>query len=107
MIAICPAGPPKLMKPSLSQKPNASQKVTLAGTPAGRSEETAPLMQPPSRFARSPRGGMNAFGAAVRRSRLLLLERNQQALEHARGGEQQLIVVGDGIAHAGQHPLDT
>src|SRR5258707_666815 len=26
MIAICPAGPPKLMKPSLSQKPSASLK---------------------------------------------------------------------------------
>ena len=27
MIAICPAGPPKLMNPSLSQNRNASRKV--------------------------------------------------------------------------------
>ncbi len=31
MMAICPAGPPKLMKPSLSQKRKASMKETLAG----------------------------------------------------------------------------
>ncbi len=31
MIEICPAGPPKLMKPSLSQKPNASRKLIGAG----------------------------------------------------------------------------
>src|SRR5258705_12909531 len=31
MIAICPAGPPKLMKPSLSQKRNASAKETTLG----------------------------------------------------------------------------
>ena len=31
MIAICPAGPPKLMKPSLSQKAKADQKATGAG----------------------------------------------------------------------------
>jgi hypothetical protein len=28
MIAICPAGPPKLMKPSFSQNRNASAKLT-------------------------------------------------------------------------------
>src|SRR5207249_3830170 len=31
MIAICPVGPPKLMKPSFSQKRNASAKLTGAG----------------------------------------------------------------------------
>src|SRR5690349_9183494 len=31
MIAICPAGPPKLMKPSLSQKRKASAKLAKAG----------------------------------------------------------------------------
>jgi len=31
MIAICPAGPPKLMKPSLSQKRRASPRVGVAG----------------------------------------------------------------------------
>lgn len=31
MMAICPAGPPKLIKPSFSQKRKASQKVTGAG----------------------------------------------------------------------------
>jgi hypothetical protein len=31
MIEIWPAGPPKLMKPSLSQNRKASRKVTLAG----------------------------------------------------------------------------
>jgi hypothetical protein len=31
MMAICPAGPPKLMKPSLSQNENACQKLTGAG----------------------------------------------------------------------------
>src|SRR5438876_9149944 len=34
MIAICPAGPPKLMKPSLSQKRNASAKLTGCRTPS-------------------------------------------------------------------------
>src|SRR5204862_6796545 len=33
MIAICPAGPPKLMKPSLSQKRNASAKLGLTTVP--------------------------------------------------------------------------
>jgi hypothetical protein len=33
MIEICPAGPPKLMKPSFSQKTKASQKLTGAGRP--------------------------------------------------------------------------
>src|ERR1700681_3544796 len=34
MIAICPAGPPKLMKPSLNQNQNASEKDTGAGDKA-------------------------------------------------------------------------
>jgi hypothetical protein len=44
MIAICPAGPPKLMKPSLSQKRNASAKLTGKGTaalPAGSAGDVA------------------------------------------------------------------
>src|SRR5258707_3076878 len=40
MIAICPAGPPKLMKPSLSQNQNASEKDTCVGGPAA---EPAPI----------------------------------------------------------------
>src|SRR5947209_2898085 len=36
MMAICPAGPPKLIKPSFSQKRNASPKLTPAGSDAGR-----------------------------------------------------------------------
>jgi len=35
MIAICPAGPPKLMKPSLSQKRKASAKLTGPGRSVG------------------------------------------------------------------------
>jgi hypothetical protein len=38
MIAICPAGPPKLMKPSLSQNASAAAKETVgagAALPAG------------------------------------------------------------------------
>ena len=35
MIAICPAGPPKLMKPSFSQKRNASRNGTGSLTTAG------------------------------------------------------------------------
>ena len=31
MMAICPVGPPKLMKPSLSQYQNASARLTGAG----------------------------------------------------------------------------
>src|SRR4051812_27666330 len=36
MIAICPAGPPKLMKPSLSQKPSASPKEMFLFIVSGR-----------------------------------------------------------------------
>src|SRR5436305_12788034 len=36
MIAICPAGPPKLMKPSFSQKPSASPKEMFLFIVAGR-----------------------------------------------------------------------
>ena len=35
MIAICPAGPPKLMKPNFSQKRKASRKETGAGRSGG------------------------------------------------------------------------
>jgi hypothetical protein len=37
MIAICPAGPPKLMKPSFNQNQNASRSVgrTVAGAAPG------------------------------------------------------------------------
>jgi len=31
MIEICPAGPPKLMKPNFNQKANACQKLTAGG----------------------------------------------------------------------------
>jgi hypothetical protein len=31
MIEICPAGPPKLIKPNLNQKKNASQKLIEGG----------------------------------------------------------------------------
>jgi hypothetical protein len=34
MIAICPVGPPKLMKPSFSQKRNASAKLTALLRPS-------------------------------------------------------------------------
>jgi hypothetical protein len=37
MIEICPAGPPKLMKPSLSQKAKACQKLTAWGERADES----------------------------------------------------------------------
>jgi hypothetical protein len=37
MMEICPAGPPKLMKPSLSQKMKASRKLTWVGGEAGAS----------------------------------------------------------------------
>jgi hypothetical protein len=33
-MAICPAGPPKLTNPNLSQKPNACQKLTDIGRDA-------------------------------------------------------------------------
>src|SRR6058998_2405251 len=36
MIAICPVGPPKLMKPSSSQKRNASAKLTFIPWPDAR-----------------------------------------------------------------------
>ncbi|MET3474196.1 hypothetical protein ABIC38_000446 [Variovorax sp. 1126] len=41
MIAICPAGPPKLMKPSLSQKRNASEKEIGSGRAEGAREEVS------------------------------------------------------------------
>src|SRR2546430_14349477 len=37
MIAICPVGPPKLMKPSYSQKRNASAKLIVMVLPGARS----------------------------------------------------------------------
>src|SRR2546430_13280382 len=37
MIAICPVGPPKLMKPSFSQKRNASAKLIVMVLPGARS----------------------------------------------------------------------
>src|SRR2546422_8491219 len=43
MIAICPVGPPKLMKPSFSQKRNASAKLTGAG---GEAELIASYLGP-------------------------------------------------------------
>src|SRR5690349_23148362 len=42
MIAICPAGPPKLMKPSFSQNRNASEKGTFLILPS-QSSATPPV----------------------------------------------------------------
>src|SRR5207247_4165649 len=60
MIAICPVGPPKLMKPSFSQKRNASGKLTFIPWPDAR---------PPS-GARA----RSACAAAAKRGIFLLLQ---------------------------------
>jgi hypothetical protein len=51
MIEICPAGPPKLMKPSLSQKRKASRRLIGSGRRCSGSGETLkPVLLVPMRI---------------------------------------------------------
>jgi hypothetical protein len=45
MIAICPAGPPKLMKPSRSQKRKASAKLTGPGAAGPAAGVAGPVVE--------------------------------------------------------------
>src|SRR3990167_11147350 len=81
MMEICPAGPPKLISPSLSQNQKACSRLT-GSTPASA-------------------GAMRSFIAGW-----FLHEGGQQAIEQAAGGVKQLVVIGEGFAQPGQHPLD-
>src|SRR5688572_27009681 len=66
MIAICPAGPPKLMNPSLSQKRKASAKLARAGAPTASpilSGAALTKSAPPAVLGfRSGQGGPSSMG---------------------------------------------
>jgi hypothetical protein len=81
MIAICPAGPPKLMKPSLNQKRRASMN---AGAGAG--------------------GAVVGFSACDMRAFLAVVA--VKAVENAARVGQEFVVVGRTRAQSRQHGLD-
>src|SRR5450830_682623 len=85
MIDICPAGPPKLMKPSFSQNQNASRKLISAGL--GRSSSTADAKTLLIGF-------------------FLFRKPGEQAVEDGARSGQQKVVMGNGFTQPGQHPFD-
>ena len=81
MIAICPAGPPKLMKPSLSQKRKASQKLTAGGADSGRRSRRgdgasvlvscrAPVRTPASSPSKTPLATSTSWSSSAIASRM-------------------------------------
>src|SRR5687767_8643098 len=88
MIAICPAGPPKLMKPSLTQKRNASAKDTL------RPEVRVSLSGP--ELDSLPRAVAGLLSAAILPPFALLsvlAEQRVQAVEHGPRLPEELAIV--------------
>src|SRR3990167_10193970 len=85
MIEICPAGPPKLMKPSLSQNRKAWSKLTDSAR--GRSCSTD--------------------GSVVSFIRGLFFHKcREQAIEDGAGSGQQVVVIEDCFAQPGQYTFD-
>src|SRR5262245_6722367 len=101
MIAICPAGPPKEMNPSLTQKRNASAKETLR--PAGRRSLS--------------RGSSASLGRAIFGSllailypfRLLLIPSEQfiKTVKDRNGLRDQLPVIFEQFGQPANHEIET
>src|SRR3546814_6803889 len=87
---ICPAGPPKPIKPSLSHRRNACQKVTVAGASTGSSMGNVIAVL------------VISWSFALR----FVFKSSKQAVKDTTGCDDQLIVVGKGVALPPQDALD-
>jgi hypothetical protein len=102
MMAICPAGPPKLMKPSLTQKRNASAKETLR--PAVRVSPSGLGLGP------LPRATAGLLSAAILPPfilRSVLAEQCVQAVEHGARLPEELAVVPEQFSEAAHDAVQT
>src|SRR5262245_23392419 len=100
MIAICPAGPPKEMNPSLTQKRNASAKVTLR----------------PARWRSLSRNSPASLGRAIFGAlltiffpfRLLLIPSEQliKAVKDRNGLRDQLPIIFEQFCQSANHEIE-
>src|SRR3546814_11375463 len=79
---ICPAGPPKPIKPSLSHRRNACQKVTVAGASTGSSMGNVIAVL------------VISWSFDLR----FVFKSSKQAVKDTTGCDEKLIVVGKGLA---------
>src|SRR3546814_5339121 len=87
---ICPAGPPKPIKPSLSHRRNACQKVTVAGASTGSSMGNVIAVL------------VISWSFDLR----FVFKSSKQAVKDTTGCDDKLIVVGKGVALPRQDALD-
>src|SRR5262245_16456999 len=100
MIAICPAGPPKEMNPSLTQKRNASAKETLR--PARRRSLTR---NSPASLGRAIFGSLLAIFSPFRQL-LILSEKFIKAVKDRNGLRDQLPVIFKQFGQSTNHEIE-